>query len=232
MTNPDPGDVDADVELGRLTERAARVTGRPFDGSTFDQLPPTWEHRYWQAVIQARPGATESPRALFESGGFAIPPADALDDDQLTFRLWQLIRRMERVNIFLTSTDHLSDRQLYVWLRETGLNKFLMTAPGSTSTYTGLDVIGGGSDEEFEIWARYYMDDAEREHWIEEHPEEEIPEPQERPFERDRFLPRFSPYFADGSDFDDMSWMDDEDDGDDTGFDDDEPEEGDEWKRS
>lgn len=229
MTNPDPGDVDAEVELSRLIERAERATGRPFDGSTLDLLPPTWEHRYWRTVIQGRPGATASPRALFEAGGLTLPPAETMDDDQLTLQLWRLIRRMERVNIFLTSTDHLSDRQLYTWLRDTGLTKFVMTAPGSTSGYTGLDVIGGGSDEDFEIWARYYMDEAEREHWIEEHPEDELPESKPRPFERDRFLPRFSPYFAGGEDFDDMSWMDDDEDGDDP--DEDEPGEGDEWKR-
>lgn len=230
-------DADPDVLLGRLVERATRATGRPFDESIFDLLPPMWEHAYWRAVIRARPGATASPRALFEAGGLPLPSAESMDDDRVSVRLWQLIRRMERVGIFLTSTDHLDDRHLYSWLRNTGLDKFVITAPGSTTSYTMIDVIGGGTDEDFETWARYYMDTAEREHWIEEHPDEPLPATEPKPFDRDRYLPRFSPYFLSGSDFDDMSWMDGDDDGPeggtgDGGGDNDEgPEEGDEWKR-
>jgi len=232
MTNPGAQDMDGDTDaesiLTRMRERISRVTGREFGVASFDAFPPVWEHAYWRAVMTVYPGVTESPRALFEAGGFPLPSPGDLDDDQLTVRLWQLIRRMERVGIYLTSTDHLDDRALYSWLRSVGLDTFVITAPGSTSSYTMLDIIGSGSDEDFETWARYYMDAAEREHWAEEHPDEPLPETKPRPFNRDRFLPRFTPYFANGDELGDMSWLDDADDDSDAG---EGPDEGDEWKR-
>jgi len=224
MINPENSDIDPDVELALLIERAERATGRPFDWNSFDLLPPAWEHAYWRAIIRARPGATSCPRALMEAGGFSFPPADSLEPDALIVRLWQLIRRLQQVNIFISSTDHLSDRDFYSWLRETGLQEFMTTAPGSTEVYTQLDVVSSGSGEDFEVWARYYMQESDREQWREENPGEELPESKPLPHNRDRYLPRFVPYFSGDDGLEDLSWMEEFDD-------DDEPEEGDDWKR-
>jgi len=224
MNTDDSANLDPEVELSRLIKRAEGATSRPFDFNTFDLLPPMWETAYWRLVMRARTGATESPRKLLEAGGYPFPPADAFENDALILRLWQLFRRLQHLNIFLSTTDHLSDRELYSWLRDKALNEFVVLSPGSPHNYVLIHVISDSSEEDFELWAKYYMDAAEREQWMEENPDDKLPEPCPRPFDRDRFLPCFVPQFDPEENSSDLSWMEEIDD-------EDEPEDGDEWKR-
>lgn len=224
MSNDDSASLDPEVELSRLIERAERATSRPFDLHTFDLLPPMWETAYWRWVMRARTGATESPRKLLEAGGFPLPPPDTFENEVLTIRLWQLLRRLQHLNIFLSTTDHLSDRELYAWLRDKALTEFVVLSPGAPHNYVLIHVISDVSEEDFELWAKYYMDPSERERWLEENPDDKLPEACRRPYDRDRFLPCFVPQFDPDEPSGDLSWMEEIDD-------DDEPEDGDEWKR-
>ena len=53
-----------------------------------------------------------------------------------------------------------------------------------------IDLIGGGSEEDINISMRFYADDEERQRWLEDFPEYEMP-PKEKPqFDRDRLLPK------------------------------------------
>ena len=44
-------------------------------------------------------------------------------DEQLTARLWEVIHALARQAVYLHSTDHLSDRQLYKQLTEDALHE-------------------------------------------------------------------------------------------------------------
>jgi hypothetical protein len=80
-------------------------------------------------------GGTTSSKQLIREG-IALPPPDSLDDQALSDKLWEVIRGLARVHTYLERTDHLSDRELYTWLWEEGLNE-------STADLSGLDLIGG-----------------------------------------------------------------------------------------
>lgn len=223
MTN-DSAAPDPEQDVVRLKQRAERATARPFDLHTFDLLPPTWETEYWRAVMHACTGATQSPRALLEAGEFVLAPESTLDDETLTVRLWQVIRRLQHLNIFLTATNHLNDRELYRWLREEALTQFVVLSPGSPHNYALIHVISNGDEQDFELWAKYYMAPDERERWLSENPDETLPDTCKPPFDRDRHLPCFIPHIDHDDSSEDLSWMEEFDD-------DDEPEDGDEWKR-
>ena len=45
--------------------------------------------------------------------GVEVPPPHALDDPSLPKVLWEIILGLARCHVFLLSTDHLDDRQLY-----------------------------------------------------------------------------------------------------------------------
>jgi hypothetical protein len=50
-------------------------------------------------------------------------------------------------------------------------------------------MVGSGSDEDTEVYLRFYADDGEREGYRDLYPQG-LPEKQRRPFDRDRHLPQ------------------------------------------
>lgn len=134
-------------------------------------------------------GGTTSGKQLIREG-IALPPPDSLDDIEVTEKLWEVIHGLAKVHTYLEDTNHLSDRELYTWLWEKGLNE-------STADLSGLDLIGGchtspigsGDEESTLIGLIYYDSIAERAEWKAAFPETEIPAHRELPYDRDRLLP-------------------------------------------
>src|SRR4051812_41179935 len=62
---------------------------------------------------------TTSARELKRSG-IELPAPETLDDAALTAKLWEVIHGLAARNTTLSSTDHLSDRELYAWLYDHG----------------------------------------------------------------------------------------------------------------
>ena len=85
--------------------------------------------------------------------------------------------------------DHLTDRELYRYLREEMLEQPIRIS-GDPNSFWQFDVIGGGSEEDIAIYLRYYADDEERSRWAVEFPDMPMPEREKLPFDRDRYLPR------------------------------------------
>ncbi|HEX9493733.1 MAG TPA: hypothetical protein VGA33_10745 [Thermoanaerobaculia bacterium] len=101
-------------------------------------------------------------------GGY-VPPASP-DDDRVSAELETLLDRLADLGIVIEFTDHLSDRELYSWLMESG----------------HLDGhIGGGSEEANQVYLTYYATDQERACWKEESPNEELPPKQQPRYKRD-----------------------------------------------
>ena len=70
-------------------------------------------------------------------------------------------------------SDHLSDRELYAWLMESGQLEGHI-APLSNS-YVHMSPIGGCSEEDNAIYLAYYATEQERAWWKEDAPDEELP---------------------------------------------------------
>ena len=134
--------------------------------------------------------AEETPLTeLLENAGVRVPSPEDLDDTQLHAKLWEVIYAMALMGHYLSSTDHLSDRQLYEHLWSEILPEPTIVSPDPSTTACHIDILGGCSDEDLKIRLKYYADDEERLSWEDEFPEDEMPLKEPLPYDRDRHLP-------------------------------------------
>jgi hypothetical protein len=121
--------------------------------------------------------------------GVSLPEPDTLNDPQLHDKLWEVIRAMADVNQALYNTDHLSDRQLYEALWNDILREPASINPEDAQTFAHIDILGGCSEEDCLNRLKYYADEDERESYADSFAENEIPDHEDPPFDRDRHLP-------------------------------------------
>lgn len=195
MMNAERG---ADV-LGRkerieqLKARAAELSKGSFTSFTSDECPLEIQEAFWRNVVEIEAAGTTTLVKVLEERGFELTPAEGLTDEQLTKKLWALIGRLAEQCCFLTHTDHLSDRDLYVHLLDVTLKEEIESAvlnPDMGGAYH-YDLIGGGSDEDIQIMLRYYSTEEDREQWHADFPEDVIPPMRSLPYDRDRLLPKW-----------------------------------------
>ena len=118
-----------------------------------------------------------------------LPPQEQLDDRQLKETLWKAIQALADRQYYLCSTDHLSDRELYkrLWLEDLREDYVPMQDPQSAFV---IDFISSGSEQDIHDYLKYFADPLARRGWEREFPERDIPEHEDPPYDRDRFLPR------------------------------------------
>lgn len=130
------------------------------------------------------------PLKLLAQQGLELPSSSALSEEGVHETLWKLIEAMAKLGIYLSSTDHMSDRELYDYLRNDALREPALVLPGTVEYACHLDPISGGSAEDSDIFLRYYADAADRRLWLEQFPDSVLPASETPPHDRDRLLPR------------------------------------------
>ena len=171
--------------------RNASLITTPGMGSTLPKLGDAAFHR--QLLLQEEGAFDHLPLEIFRERGSEYPPAAALDDDALKSALGRLIDDMAEIGMFLSSTDHLSDRELYEKLLSEILLEPVTIDPQGKTGFTFIDILGGWSDEDTEIYLRYYADEETRSDWAEDYGAP-IPPKEKAPYDRDRHLPGYGEY--------------------------------------
>jgi hypothetical protein len=97
---------------------------------------------------------------------------------------------MASLGAYLIHTDHLSDRALYEYLYHDGLREEAVLFPENPSYAYMIDLTGSGSDEDNHVYLRYYADEKYRRDWANDWPDDTVPEHEDPPFDRDRYLPQ------------------------------------------
>lgn len=139
----------------------------------------------------------ERPIDVLNAKGIATPDGSTLDDESLRAKLWEVINGMASIGMYLESTDHMSDRELYRYLVTDQLcEETILLLEGSDGGWH-VSPIGGCSEEDNEIYLRYYADDDMRQHWQSSF-NEPIPPKEKPPWDRDRFLPQHATHADEG----------------------------------
>lgn len=187
---PDEGArIDRDIRLNEAWHEADEMAREQVarDGLSGEEAERAVES--WRELYGYDTSPETSENEILRAEGIDVPPADDLDDAELTAKLWEIIYALAARNTYLHHTDHLGDRELYTHLVEEAFNEITkdLVIPGWTQH---IDIIGGGSEEDVQIGLRYYDDDESRARWHEHWPDDVIPPKEKPPYDRDRLLPK------------------------------------------
>lgn len=197
---PNPGDpvdddplglesVDCEIRIEKLRREIDKVAGSEMISGKIADCDPKLEEAFLENVLALETHGFVSPFDTLIKAGFDLPAPEKLDDVALTTKLWELIRELAKRRLFLHSTDHLNNRELYIWLVTDALREEMMGF-GLPFGNCHLDVLGGCSEEDIMLAMRYYSDDEERERWMKDFPDFEMPPKEKLPYDRDRLLPK------------------------------------------
>jgi len=172
--------------INKLRAELERLGGST---STLESMPADMEEEFLRHVLEYETAEQISLLRLLENSGLQVPPPESLDDDALKIKLKEIIDRMASVGSYVLHTNHLSDRDLYDYLYHEALREETVLFPENPSYAYMIDLTGSGSEEDNQTYLKYYADEEYRRQWAHDWPNEPMPEHEEPPFDRDRFLP-------------------------------------------
>lgn len=189
----DPNDlerVDREIHINELKEEVREAAGGEMVEFEADDCPGEVSEQFWENVAAWENAADTSDFQRLVEAGVDLPPPDELDDEQLHATLWKVIEALAERQVFLSNTDHLDDRELYTLLFEELLHEVTKDLPPESGWVDHLDVLGSGSEEDTYLYLKYYADDDWRRFWSQDFPDDEIPDHEDPPYDRDRLLPK------------------------------------------
>ena len=183
--------MDDNERIRALKQRAEEASGGQMLAWEADGLRTEVREQFWERVTAFEDGPFTTDFERLREAGIDLPEPASLSDEQLPVKLWEVIEELARLRVFLLSTDHLSDRQLYDVLWRETLHHEIPVEVGEPDTESAwhADLTGRGSEEDTRTWLKYYADEETREHWRRAWPDDDLPEHEDPPLDRDRHLP-------------------------------------------
>jgi hypothetical protein len=155
-----------------------------------EECPPETAAQFWLSVAayEQVPWTTHFQELL--DAGVELPAPESMDDRQLVAKLWEVIGGLARMRVFLSQTDHLSNRELYTLLWGDTLREPVKDMPLDESSAWHIDPLSGGGEEDTRLYMKYYADEETRRRWPADFPDDEMLPHEEPPYDRDRHLPQ------------------------------------------
>jgi hypothetical protein len=186
----DSHDIDQEIRINELREAAQEAAGGEMHAWENPEAPPEIHEQFWQNVLQYEQAEETCHFLQLERAGVALPPPEELRDDELTSKLWEVIHALARMNVFLSQTDHWSDRELYEHMWHDTLREITMDLPLGSGWTHHIDFLSTGSDEDNRLYLKHYADEEYRERWRRDFPNDMIPPHEEPQYDRDSKLPK------------------------------------------
>jgi hypothetical protein len=174
----------------RIAKLRAELEKLGGNTTSLESMPADMEEEFLRHVLDYETAQPISLLRLLENAGFEVPAPESLDKDTVKIKLKELIERLASLGAYLLHTDHLSDRELYDYLFHDGLREEAVLFPENPSYAYMIDLTGSGSEEDNQLYLKYYADQDHRRQWVHEWPDDNLPDHEDPPFDRDRFLPK------------------------------------------
>jgi hypothetical protein len=186
----DEDPTEREKRIAELKRQAEELTGGEMVEGEMEDTPPEVAEGFWQHVVDYEKAPWTTNFKQLEESGMELPAPETLKDEQLTKKLWEVIHRLALMRVFLNETDHLSDRELYTELWTDMLREEVKAMPLDEDSACHLSPLGGCSEEDIQLQMKYYADEEWRRQWQEDFPDFAMPEHEDPPYDRDRFLPQ------------------------------------------
>jgi hypothetical protein len=183
--------------IAELKRQAEELTGGEMVVGEMEETSPEVAEQFWEQVVAYEKAPWTTTFKQLEESGMQLPAPETLDDEQLTRKLGELIQRLALLRVFLDETDHLSDRELYTLLWSDMLREETKAVTLDEDSACHMSPLGGCSEEDTQLYLKYYADEEWRCDWQKQYPEETLPDHEDPPYDRDRFLPQ--PDYGSGS---------------------------------
>ncbi|HSD45015.1 MAG TPA: hypothetical protein VLB87_00280 [Pyrinomonadaceae bacterium] len=178
---------DQEERIAKLREEVEKLGGGTM---SLESMPADMEEEFLRHVLEYENAEPISLLQLLSNSGLEIVAPDELDDETLSGKLKDVIMRMASLGAYLMRTNHLSDRALYEYLYHDGLREEAVLFPENPSYAYMIDLTGSGSAEDNYTYLKYYADEKYRREWANDWPDDPVPDHEDPPFDRDRFLPQ------------------------------------------
>jgi hypothetical protein len=176
-----------ETRIAKLREELEKLGGSTM---SFEAMPADMEEEFLRHVLEYETAEPISLLRLIENSGLQITAPEDLDASNLTTRLKEIIERMATLGAYVLHTNHLSDRGLYEYLYNDGLREEAVLFPENPSYAYMIDLTGSGSEEDNQVYLKYYADEEHRKQWALDWPDDPLPDHEDPPFDRDRHLPQ------------------------------------------
>lgn len=173
-----------------LKRRAAALCGGQMQTASPDDCPAEVEEGFWKHVVEYEEAPWTTHFQQLERAGVSLPSPDSLNDEVLKAKLWEIIQKLALLRVFISQTDHLSDRELYTHLWTDTLRQETKAMPLTADAAYHIEMLGSWSEEDTRLYLKYYADDDWRRQWHKDWPKDRIPAHQDLPYDRDRLLPK------------------------------------------
>lgn len=174
----------------RIAKLRAELEKLGGNTTSLESMPADMEEEFLRHVLDYETAQPISLLRLLENAGFEVPEPESLDKDKVKIKLKELIERLASLGAYLLHTDHLSDRELYDYLFHDGLREEAVLFPENPTYAYMIDLTGSGSEEDNQLYLKYYADQDHRRQWVHDWPDDNLPDHEDPPFDRDRFLPK------------------------------------------
>jgi len=182
--------VDQVLHIEEMKEALQELAGgQAIIGHVDGELPLALEEQFLEHVLAFERAEMVTHREVLARDGVTLPPPDEVTEEELAHTLAGVIHALARRRIFLTNTDHLSDRELYSLLCDDVLDGAGPLLPPESHTNCHIDLVSSGSEDDINLWLTYYADEPERADWARDFPDDRIPPHRDPPYDRDRGLP-------------------------------------------
>ncbi|HEY2117136.1 MAG TPA: hypothetical protein VGJ51_18700 [Candidatus Angelobacter sp.] len=177
-----------------LKRRAEELSGGQMKADMLDdypsELPEEVEEGFWKHVVDYEEAPWTTNFQQLENAGVSLPAPDSLKDEELTTKLGEIIQKLALLRVFISQTDHLSDRELYTHLWTNSLREETKAMAMVAGSAWHIELLGSYSEEDMQLYLKYYADEDWRRQWHKDWPDDPIPAHEDPPYDRDRLLPK------------------------------------------